>query len=77
MSKLSDRVRPNSECAPWVADEIKRLEQQNAELQAKVDELAALLNVVVCPDCNGSGAYYDNMGGVCQCQWCYERAKAQ
>lgn len=29
-TKLSDRVRPNSEAAPWVIDEIKKLE---AELQ--------------------------------------------
>jgi len=26
-----------------------------------------------CPQCgDGSGAYYDNNGQVCQCQWCYE-----
>jgi hypothetical protein len=26
-----------------------------------------------CPQCgDGSGAYYDNHGSVCQCQWCYE-----
>jgi hypothetical protein len=26
-----------------------------------------------CPQCgDGSGAYYDNYGECCQCQWCYE-----
>lgn len=27
MTKLSDRVRPDVEAAPWVVDEIKRLEE--------------------------------------------------
>lgn len=26
--KLSDRIRPNSEAAPWVIDEVKRLEAE-------------------------------------------------
>ena len=26
MTKLSDRIRPNSEAAPWVVEEIKKLE---------------------------------------------------
>ena len=26
-----------------------------------------------CPQCgDGTGAYYDNQGEICQCQWCYE-----
>jgi hypothetical protein len=29
-TKLSDRVRPNSEAAPWVIEEIKRLEAELA-----------------------------------------------
>jgi hypothetical protein len=28
MSNLSDRIRPNSEAAPWVCDEVKRLERR-------------------------------------------------
>ena len=32
-TKLSDRVRPNSEAAPWVIEEIKRLEAELARLQ--------------------------------------------
>lgn len=31
MHKLSDRLRPNVECAPWVIEEIKKLE-------ARIDE---------------------------------------
>lgn len=31
---LSDRVRPNSEAAAWVCDEIKRLERKLAETQS-------------------------------------------
>ena len=26
---LSERIRPNSEAAPWVIDEVKKLEEQN------------------------------------------------
>ena len=26
---LSERIRPNSEAAPWVIDEVKKLEKQN------------------------------------------------
>lgn len=31
--KLSDRVRPNSECAPWVIEEIKVMEGKIESLQ--------------------------------------------
>lgn len=27
-TKLSDRLRPNVECAPWVIDEVKKLENE-------------------------------------------------
>jgi len=37
MSKLSDRVRSNSEAAPWVVEEIKRFESQVDSLQHWVD----------------------------------------
>ena len=36
-TKLSDRVRPNCEAAPWVIDEIKKLEQQIEQMQPIVD----------------------------------------
>ena len=34
-TKLSDRVRPNSEAAPWVIDEIKKLEVELADERTK------------------------------------------
>ena len=30
---LSDRIRPNSEAAPWVIEDVKRLEKENQELR--------------------------------------------
>ena len=30
--KLSDKLRPNVECAPWVIEEIKKLENENDKL---------------------------------------------
>ena len=36
------------------------------------DTAIALIKTALCPSCDGSGAYYDCMGEVCQCQWCYE-----
>ena len=36
MSKLSDRVRANSEAAPWVVDEIKRLEAELTEIKERL-----------------------------------------
>jgi hypothetical protein len=29
---LSERIRPNSEAAPWVIDEVKKLEELNKEM---------------------------------------------
>ena len=53
----------------WIAiDELERL-------RAHVAEVKDLLALAKCPCCDGSGAYYDNHGEVCQCQWCYEKNK--
>jgi hypothetical protein len=41
-----------------------------------ISKAIELLQVASCPCCDGSGAYYDNHGGVCQCQFCYERKQA-
>ena len=30
--KLSERIRPDVESAPWVVDEVKKLEEQNEKL---------------------------------------------
>lgn len=35
---LSDRIRPNSEAAPWVLEEIKKLEQENKLLRNQREE---------------------------------------
>lgn len=38
-----------------------------------IDELFQLIDAANCPQCGDkSGAYYDNYGEVCQCQWCHE-----
>lgn len=37
MTRLSERVRPNIEAAPWVADEIKILEREIDRLSAMID----------------------------------------
>lgn len=34
-TKLSDRIRPNVEAAPWVVDEVKRLEKELAAARSK------------------------------------------
>ena len=46
------------------------------EQLAKITELTRLLRAAKCPCCDGSGAYYDNMGEVYPCQWCYETKAA-
>ena len=38
-----------------------------------IEQLQALVRAARCPCCDDTGAYYDNMGEVCQCQWCYEK----
>lgn len=40
-----------------------------------LDILSSIVNHAVCPCCDGSGAYYDLYGDVCQCQWCDEKQK--
>lgn len=39
-AKLSDRLRPNCEAAPWVIDEVKKLEETNKALREAVRYLA-------------------------------------
>lgn len=43
---LSDRIRPNSEAAPWVIKEVKELEAKLAASQAEVTQLNSLLRAV-------------------------------
>jgi hypothetical protein len=34
---LSKRIRPNSEAAPWVVEEVKRLEEENDKLKYQLE----------------------------------------
>jgi hypothetical protein len=38
MTKLSDRLRANVECAPWVVSEVVEIEAENAALRAELSE---------------------------------------
>ncbi len=42
------------------------------DVDKRIAELEGLVAMAKCPDCDGSGAYYDGMGEVCQCRWCDE-----
>ena len=37
------------------------------------EKLKEFLSISRCPNCDGSGATYDNFGNAEQCQWCYEQ----
>jgi len=41
--KLSDRIRPNSEAAPWVIDEVKKLEERLSTAEAMLKGPTKLL----------------------------------
>ena len=72
------------------ADMLERLARENTQARSmaeywkaehlagneRIAELDGLLKAAACPQCgvNKDGAYYDNMGQVHQCQWCYEVA---
>jgi hypothetical protein len=44
--KLSDRIRPNSEAAPWVIEEIKKLEAKLADMKDKIGLIKDFLNIL-------------------------------
>lgn len=46
MSKLSEKVRPNVEAAPWVIYEIANLEDQLTEAQAEIERLRGALRTI-------------------------------
>lgn len=56
---------------------VAELEKERDELRRRVAVLEALVHAAQCPQCDGSGAYYDGIGNVCQCQWCYETEKSR
>ena len=39
----------------------------------EVERLRKMLRIATCPNCDGSGTYYE-CGEAAQCQWCDERA---
>lgn len=43
--KLSLRIRPNSEAAPWVVEEVKKLEQELQSINDHMEACRQLLNV--------------------------------
>ena len=45
--KLSERIRPDVEAAPWVITEIFRLEEENVALRAELDALKSREGEVV------------------------------
>ena len=38
-TKLSERIRPDSEAAPWVIAEVKKLEERIEYMEASIKEL--------------------------------------
>ena len=58
-----------------VHKQIAELTAENAALTSQRDVAYGLIKAAKCPCCDGGGAYYGNMGEVCQCQWCYEAAR--
>ena len=62
-TKLSDRVRPNSEAAPWVIDEIKKLE---AEAASKYCPHGVYWHACGDPTCANMDEFFDEVDGVCE-----------
>lgn len=46
-TKLSERIRPNSEAAPWVIDEVKKLEKENEMMLDTLNKLIGVANSAV------------------------------
>lgn len=84
-TKLSDRVRPGSEAAPWVVDEIKKLEtalevfehttaitrdEQLAQARAAIVDLAIAAEFI--SECAGFGEAPPPNCGCFQCAPCVD-----
>lgn len=69
--RFNQTHEPKKRKAKMLCDSLNKIEQ----LEKDKAELVGLCEAAGCPSCNGDGAYYDNHGEVCQCQWCYELAK--
>ena len=37
------------------------------------DTAIFLIKTAICPQCNGSGMYFDVYKNACTCQWCYQK----
>lgn len=47
---LAERIRPNSEAAPWVCEEVKALEEENARLRALLAAWRPVVRAAVAPE---------------------------
>lgn len=75
--KFQDRLTANANDFDPIIMDIRAAYES---LQREKADLVGMLGAIpkdYCPQCeDGSGAYYDNMGEVSQCQWCDIRDKA-
>lgn len=53
---LSHRIRPNCEAAPWVIEAVKKIENENAKLKAKLEKAMPIVRNAV-GTCRNSGLY--------------------
>lgn len=64
-TKLSDRVRPGSEAAPWVIDEIKKMERKLA------DAKEAIVSLDIAAEFTAECARFDKLPAQnCACHLC-------
>ena len=71
----SQELKDESILSDIAFDDIETLTAENAALTSQRDVAYGLIKAAKCPCCDGGGAYYGNMGEVCQCQWCYEAGR--
>ncbi len=49
-------------------------DKRREELEGALEKAGSMLRHIDCPQCDGSGGFYDNNGNACQCQWCFEKS---
>lgn len=62
----------NSSVIAHRLSDLREILELRQEIERVKSEAIKLLDAAICPCCDKSGAYYDNYGEVCQCQWCDE-----
>lgn len=68
---LSERIRPDSEAAPWVIEEVKALEAEVERLRQQNAELVEALKWIVKEDRKANQfRTADYHGGSCKCWRC-------